>query len=1019
MRSKLTWMLTPFLVLCMTFSFAQEKTISGNVVDSNGVPLPGVSVIIVGTTTGTQTDFDGNYSISASQGQVLRYSYLGQKTVERTVGASSIINVQMEEDAETLQEVVVVGYGTGLDKTKISSAITTVTAETIETRPNASFVQTLQAQAPGLQISTGSGQPGANSTILVRGVTSLSGNVEPLFVLDGVPVDEDNFRSINPNDIESINILKDGAASALYGNRGAAGVIVIKTKSGKFNSKLQVTYRTQTGFTSPQDPNFDTMSTAEIIALERETGNTRFDAMASDERAFLVSENVDTNWADIITQTGKTMLHELTLTSGGENTSNYTSLSYFEQGGTARRSDLQRFTFRSNFTAKSSDDKFTFGTNFTANFSKSNFIQSEGTGFLANPFLVAYLAKPYLKALNSDGELDTVGLNRDGFDVTPYVSLNNTVLNTQNDEEIKIVGSVNTSLEILPNLRAAALFGLDFTQRNDLDITSPESIYGQNAPNPDSEIKGSQFEQQVRDLQITSNVSLTYSNTFADKHDVEVAGYAEFNKNFLDAQGFTGFGIDPRIEGFNFAPGDLREFPGVNPGDETLGNLQLYYIPTVFSNRTEVSLFSYFGLLNYNFDGKYGFDASIRRDASSRFNDTNKWGTFWSVSGLWNMHEEDFLKDSEIVDLLKLRASYGTSGNDRITGGRFGGTTLTSNLYSVGGGYNASQAVFASSLANPDLKWETTEQYNVGVDFGLFGRVTGTLDFYDKRTKDLFYATPNTLISTFGTISRNIGSMSNKGVELSLNVDVINNDDFRWSVNGQASINKNEITDLLDGELIESGRIALQEGKPFNSFYAVRWAGVNPSNGQPIYLDADGNPTSQYNTDNRVFIDKGTIPELTGGFGTEISYKGLSLNALFSFVGDVYRYNGAIGVAEDPTLIAVANMSTSMNNIWRQPGDVTDMPSTATGSTRNLLTDRYVENASYVRLRNITLAYSLQRDILDRIPISGARIYLQGENLITWTGYRGFDPEADAFRVTDFFNFPTPRIITLGLDLQF
>ncbi|NJB37886.1 MULTISPECIES: TonB-dependent receptor [Flavobacteriaceae] len=1020
MKSMLTWLLTPLLVFTMSFSFAQEKTISGNVTDQDGLPLPGVSIVVVGTSNGTQTDFDGNYSITASTGQVLRFSYLGQKTVNKTVGTSSTINAQLEQDAQALAEVVVTGYGGGQDKSKIASAITTVGSETIESRPNASFVQTLQSQAPGMQISTGSGQPGSNSTILIRGVTSLSGNVEPLFIMDGVPIDEDNFRSINPNDIESINILKDGSASALYGSRGAAGVIVIKTKSGKFNSAFKVTYRTQTGFTSPQDPNFETMTTDEIINLERLTGNTNFDAMSGDPaRSFLVSENINTNWSDIITQTGKTILHELSLTSGSENASNYNSISYYEQEGTARRSNLQRFTFRTNYSGKSNDNKFTYGSNFTANFSKSNFIQNEGTGSLGNPFLVAYLAKPYLNPFNPDGSLNTVGLNRDGFDVTPFVSLNNTQLNTQLEEEIKVVGSFNASLELLKNVRATTSFGADFTQTNDLIITSPLSIYGQNAPNPDSELKGSQFEGQSRDLQMTSNLGLNYSNTFADKHTFDISGFVEFNQNIFDRFGFTGYGIDPRLEGYNFAPGDLREFPDVDPGDESLDNLQLYYIPDVFSTRIETSLFSYFGLLNYDYDGKYGVDLSLRRDASSRFSSTNKWGTFWSAAARWNISKENFLVNSNVVDDLKLRVSYGTSGNDRITGGRFGGTTLTNNLYAVGNGYNASQAIVASSLANPDLKWETTEQYNIGLDFGLFNKLSGTFDLYDKRTSDLFYATPNTLISTFGSISRNIGSMSNKGVEVSLNADVVDTDNFKFSVNANAAWNKNEITELLDGELIESGRIALQEGKPFNSFYAVRWAGVNPANGQPIYLDKEGNPTSQYNPDDRVFVDKGTIPEFTGGFGFNADYKGLTLSTLFSFVGDVYRYNNAYGVAEDPTLISLANQSSTVNNIWTTPGDITDIPAASAGSTRNLLTDRYLENAGYLRLRNVTLAYNLQSDLLEKTPFSSVRVYLQGENLITWTEWRGFDPEADALRVQDFFNYPTPRILTLGLDIQF
>ena len=1012
-------MIPLMLVLSMNFSFAQEKLLSGKVVDQDNIPLPGVSVLVVGTTRGAQTDFDGNYSILVSEGETLRFSYLGMSPVERLVGRENSMDIQMEVSAEMLEEVVLVGYGSGQNKNRVASSISTLSSEALEARPNASFVQSLQGQIPGVQIAAISGQPGDNSTVLVRGLTSLSGNIEPLFIMDGVPIDENNFRSLNPNDIESINVLKDGSASALYGNRGAAGVVVIKTKSANYNSRLNITYRTQTGFTSPQDPNFDMMGTPDIIALERLTGNPNFDAMSSDGRAFLVSESINTNWADVITRTGTSMLHEIALSAGGRNLSNYSSLSYFEQGGTARGSNIQRFTFRSNFSVKSDDDRFDLTANFTGNFSKSNFTQSPGTGTTYNPWLVAQLSKPYLNPYNPDGSLNTVGLNRDGFDVMPYVSLNSTALNTSNDEEIKLVGSLNGGYDIMPNLRLGGRFGLDYTQRNDLDIISPLSIRGQEVPSVGSELKGQQFEQLERDVQFNSNVSLTYSNTFDDRHNLKVAGFIEFNKGILDNFGFTGYGIDPRIEGYNFAPGGLREFPGVAPGDESLDNLEQFYIPEIFSNRTEVSLFSYFGILNYDFDGKYGLDASLRQDASSRFSDTNKWGTFWSVAGRWNLSRERFLVGSQVVDLLKLRASYGTSGNDRITGTRYGGTTLTNNLYTTGIGYNNTQAVYASSLANPDLKWETTKQLNVGLDFGLMGRVSGTLDFYDKRTSDLFYATPNTLISTFPFISRNIGSMKNSGVEASLNVSLVDTPDFTWSINGNVAYNKNEITKLLDGERIEGNQVALQEGRPFNSFYLVRWAGVNPANGQPIYLDADGNPTMEYNTDNRVFVDKSTLPEITGGFGTSFGYKGFSLDALFTFVGEVYRQNDSYGITEDPTLIGALNMSVTMNDIWQEPGDITAIPGISAGSTRNLLTDRYLENASYLRLRNIILSYRLPQATLDRIPFTSARIFLQGENLVTWSKWRGFDPEASALLIEEFFTYPTPRILTVGLDISF
>lgn len=1008
------------LVLVVQVSFAQSKKVSGTVSDNDGLPLPGATVVVEGTSTGVSTDFDGKYSISANTGDVLVFSYVGYANQSKKVGASNTINVSMVQD-NALEEVIIEAYSNNaISKEKSVSAITTLSAESVESRPNASVVQMLQGQVPGLNIGTGSGQPGANSLVILRGVGSVNGNIEPLFIVDGVPVDEDNFRSINNADVANISILKDASASSLYGSRGANGAIVITTKKGKYGSKLEVNYKSQFGFSQLPEQNFKMMNSLQKLKLDRSL-NKGIGNGLSDEAINAIANQTNTNWSDVFFRKGMTNSHNISISSGSDRTNSYSSFNYFEQEGVTLRSKLKRFSFRNNFNAKSENDKFNYSSSITANYSTSDFIQNEGTGNLSNPFIVPYVALPYYSQYNPDGSLNTVGSGEDSFANTPYTSLNNTILNTNLQQEVKIIGNVRANYEFANNLTAGISFGIDYTQINSKFIEDPASIYGQSAvASGDAEFQGNHFESFFRDVRFNNIVSLSYNNVFDDKHTLDFTAYLEYSKSHSNSFSLDQYGLNPKLvgNGASFIPGDTYE--DLNEDGVIDGAAEFPYIPLVGSSEAEVGLFSYFGVLKYDYEGRYGLQASWRRDASSRFSNSNKWATFYSVSGRWNIHKESFMENNNFIDNLKLRASYGTSGNDRITGGYYGGRTNTYDLYGQGTGYNNTVAYYATSIANNDLKWETSNQLNIGLDFSILnGKLSGTIDVYEKNTEDLFQSFPISSINGTNSIQANIGSMNNKGAELSLNWQAINIKDFSLSIFANSSYNKNEITKLPNGENVDNGgRTILAEGQPIGSFFAVRWAGVNPANGQNLYYDVNGNVTDVYSEDDRVFIDKAIYPTYQGGFGFNSSWKNFSLDTQFSFVADIYRNNGSLGVIEDPTLTGLSNSSTSLLDAWKQPGDVTSIPSLSTESIRNRLTDRYIEDASFLRLRNITIGYNFKSILNEKSPISKLKIFIQAENLITWSKWRGWDPES-SFRSSDFFDYPTSKIFTVGLDVNF
>jgi TonB-linked SusC/RagA family outer membrane protein len=1025
MKLKLTWLLTLFMAFVMQLSFGQERDITGTVTTAtDGLPLPGVTVIVKGTSRGTQTDFDGKYSIKANTGDVLMFSYVSMTKIEKRVGETGTINLSMEDDVAALDEIVITGYNGATNSSKIASALTTVTSEAIEQVPINSIDQILQGNAAGVNVQTGSGQPGQSATIIIRGRSSLNGDVEPLFVIDGLPVDQDNFRSLNQNDIASMSVLKDAAATAIYGNRGAGGVILITTKRGKKNSGLKIQYRTLYGFSRNPEAQFQVMNTPQFLGYQRDLlpGNQFGDGLTGAEIAALPN----TDWKDIFFRDGVTESHEFVITQGGELNSSYTSINYFEQEGTTLGSDLQRFSARTNFNGNTRDNKFSYSTGLSVNYSKSSFIVDAARGNntggqLDNAFIVPFIGLPYLDPFNADGTLNTFGTvnsealfadgsvdDPNGFLNTPFLALNTVRTQTDIEREFRGLGTFAGEYRFAKNLSAGANLGIDYTNEEALDITAPGSIRGLITPNPGSEEKGSQSESFFRRASFNVNASLRYENTFFEKLGVNAAVFGEYNYTNTQNAGFTAFGLNPALpgSGAGFTPGETRE----GDDDNTLN-----YVPNVFSAENEIALASVFASVDLDWDSRFGFQGTIRRDGTSRFV-TNRYGIFWSVAGRWNIDNEDFMQDVDWINTLKLRASYGVTGNQGVGSVYQGRQTVN-----AGGGYQNTIGYEVGALRDTNIQWETKNSINLGLSFALFNsRISGELDIYDELTTDLFFNRPLSVAGTgFGSTNTNIADMRNQGIDLQIAFDLLrksstNNWSIRLRANG--NYNRNEI-ERLPGDFA-GNTLRNQVGRPAFTWFLPRWAGVNPANGDPLYLDTEGNVTDVFTNDNSVYLGKQTDPTYTGGFGTDISYKGFTLNTLFAFAADRWRDNSSFALIEDSGLGTFANQSVTMLNAWTTPGQITQIPALSNGGLRAIDGDRYIEDASFLRLRNVTLAYNFSSEMLAKTKLfTGLRVYVQGTNLFTFTKWRGFDPEANTS--TAFFDFPVPRQFTMGFDLTF
>lgn len=973
---------------------AQERRITGTITsaeDPGGIP--GVNVLLKGTSTGTITDTDGKYGIAVpAEGGILVFSYVGYITQEITLGQANVVDVVLVSDATQLKEVVVTGYGDPQDKRKFTGSVGQVDMKAIENVPVATFDQMLQGRVAGVMVSAISGQPGTPAFVRIRGISSAS-SVAPLYIMDGIPISAGDFAAINSNDIESVNILKDATSSSIYGSRGANGVVVITTRRGK--EGLNMNYNFQYGITQQTNTRFDMMNTNQKIQFERmmatfdlyqgEVGDILEDddlSNAEKEQEIAKLSSINTDWTDVFFRTGITQMHELSAAGGTERARYFVSASYRKEEGIINESDLDRYTLRFNFD-NDATEKFSFGLNTSLGYTETSFLPTETGNNINNPVLYAFIANPYTRVKDPNtGEYED---GPTGFNLVEQMEQS---YNYQ--DQIKVVSGAYLRYEFIPGLVARTNWGIDYSQLVD-DFRINAAAPNQSGLNGEQGLINRGYSQTVSFIGTTS---LQYSRSFGDTHSMRVLVAQELIRANSNGFSFNGYGLNDK----------LQSAAAITQGTETND-----FIAEVDGFNTDNALLSYFIDGQYSYKSRFTGSFSIRRDGSSRFGANNRYAWFYSVGGSWNLMAESFVQGISKINDLKLRASYGTQG--RQTGI---GDFQSLSLYGTGVNYAGLQGIAPAQPANPDLKWESKLALDIGVDFSLFAsRLSGTIDYYNNLTTDMFVSLPLSRTSGFSQLRINGGELRNTGLEVALNTVNITTREFEWSTNLNITFNNNRITDLAF-ENDATRETGFSIGKPIGTFALVKWAGVNPANGDPLYYDKSGNITNVYNSDDAVTEFGTWDPPRFGGITNTFRYKGIELSLFISFQHGNKLLNNQRFFNTNPLNFGQFNQSVEMLDAWRKPGDITNVPRV---TAQREFSSQDVEDASFARIKNLSVSYFLPKQLLDKARLASVKFYLQGQNLYTLTKYSGFDPEDSGS--SQLSQYPVPRVYIVGVNIGF
>lgn len=1001
------------LLFCLlTAAVYGQFTVRGTVVDTENQPLIGATVLIKGTAQGTTTDIDGSFSIDVPGSEaVLLFTYTGFSETEVTVTpATGDLSVTMQESVSALQEVVVVGYGE-TRREALTGSVTSLRSDKIEQVPLASIEQTLQGNIAGLQSITGNGQPGANTQIRIRGQGSISASSEPLYVIDGIPVSSGDLSrlnttanvmaSLNPNDIETVTVLKDAAATSIYGSRGANGVILITTKSGK-SGKPKIDFRTQVGFNDwavSEDRRLRTLTTPEYTEMYLEGWQNRGETLERAIERFnghypgavdfgpngeIQRVNVETNWIDEITRMGVNQSYDLSLSGGNDVVSYFASGSYFSQESPIIYSGMDRYSSRVNLTVRASD-KLKFTNNL--NVSKiEQFGASDGSAW-ANPMYNGYFLAPTIPLRDDQGRFY-------GDHQSFFMGGNNPVGSLSGDDtreldQVRILNSFTGEYEITDGLKFKTAWAFDLINLGEFTYRNPRYGDGRN-------VGGFASESSINELNWIGTQTLNYVKTFAQKHNVAaLVGYESQNNTrrrvLASGQGYP------------------------NP---TLRTLASAAEPTnATSDETAYAFESIFSQVNYNYNLKYYLSGSVRRDGSSRFGINNRYGTFWSVGASWRLDQEDFISSISAIDALKLRSSYGTTGNAGI------GNFAWVPLFGFGADYDGSPGGRPSNVGNIDLTWERTTSFNVGLDFGLFNMLSGTVEYFNRESDNLLLDRPISATTGFTSLTQNFGAMRNSGWEITLDAAILSSGDFQWNVGGNITFLKNEIT-RLDEDIVAGTKIR-REGFDYQSYYLFEYAGVDAQTGLPQwYTDETENTiTSNIAEASRFISGRSATPDFFGGFNTNMSWKGIVLDAQFSYSWGNYVYDSNARFLQGDGALTPRSQTNLVLNRWRQPGDMTDVPQFQWGNRSNSNVanmTRWLYDGSFIRLRNLTLAYNLPSTFINKANLRSARVYFRGTNVLTFFNDPDLylDPEA---QVSGVISSPIPnmRTFSFGLDLGF
>lgn len=1013
------------LFLFISFWGNAQTVVTGKVTSNeDGSPLPGVSITIKGTTKGTSTDEKGTYKLSVPANSTLQASFIGFADVEQAVGNRSVVDFTLSSDVKSLNEVVVTGYGSQI-KRDLTGNIVKIKASEIQDMPVTTFEQSIQGKAAGVQINQGTGKLAQGIQVRVRGQSSVSASNEPLYVLDGIPLTQGDLGinggetnplvDINPQDIESIEILKDASAGAIYGARAANGVVLITTKKGK-SGKTKISFGMQYGkskatkvlkfLNTQQYIDFYRIAAANSDAIDGYDVKDP-DSYTSYMESFFDTQSLgtlgtanqaDTDWGSLAFQEAPSQQYDLNLSGGNDKTTFFISGQLLDQTGILLGNAFNRMTGRMNLNHKVSE-RLSIGMNMGITRSLNERVS--GDRQFDNPLQLVALP-PMTPATDPETGLP-VGTPPGDISIPVYyngmINIGNAYYNTTVHRNIN---SVYGEYSILKGLRFRTEFALDLLNQQEEQYYNSKTQRNFGAP------LGYGFNRFVRVENYNTNNYFVYDNVFG-KHGIN----ATAGLSYQNSQTKT-----------NAAEG--KDFPS-----------DAYRMITSAARKTDASstqsdyrFASYFTRLNYKFNDKYLLGLSARIDGSSRFGADNRYGFFPAVSAGWVLSEENFLKNVELVSFLKLRASWGKTGNAEI------GNFPQLGLFTGDAGYGALPGQRPSQLANPSLGWETTQQIDIGLDFGILkNRINGEIDYYEKNTTGLLLNVNVPGTTGFSTQTKNVGALTNKGFEFVLNTDNLVGQ-FKWKTSLNASTNKNKITDL-QGQVIEGGLANMSravEGQPLGTFFTVEYAGVDPANGDALFYKntkaADGtvdrSTTNVYSQAQRTVIGS-PLPKWVAGVTNTFSYKGFELSVFFNgvfgnklnFYG-VGRFSSANGRFED-------NQTVNQLAAWTPQNTNTNVPQARLFFNNGAqASSRFIEDGSYVRLRNVTFAYNLPKSLISKVKLSNVRLYVTGQNLLTFTKYSGWDPEVNADDVVsnialgyDFYTTPQAKTIMGGLNISF
>ncbi len=1031
---------------------AQTRPLTGKITDETGSPLIGATVSVVASSRATTTtNALGVFTLAVpSNAKQLEVTYVGYVTQRVSVTSAGTMSVKMVPATGSLGDVVVTGY-TREKKTQFAGAASAISTKAVEMTAQGSFDQALQGRAPGVLVNSGSGQPGSSPNIVIRGVQSLQGSSQPLYILDGIPMPAADFQTINPNDFESITVLKDAAAAALYGARAGTGVIVITTKKGKAGA-TNFTFSSQVGFTqAPNLNNFDLMSTREILQYEEFMGlagssnnvpgwiyskrNPSYTTLpATSATPFAPSQarydfmldsigNIDNNWQDIFFRRGLSQQYDISMRAGSEKTRVFMSAGVFNQEGTDLKSSLKRYTMRVNLDHTS--NKFFTSLTSTAGYSQTGLSEGEWLGNSPrNPFQMAFRAKPYEIPFNPDGSFrfganTTLNLRQVG---NLLEGIENT---TQIFNQVKLNAGLTVGYRLFPTLTIKNVLGTDIRSEYSRRFVNPNSYIGILQQFVDTSVTfnaGTNQEGYRLVSQFVNTTSLVYNERFADKHDVEVGGYFETVKGEQQGLGFQMWRLDPRL-------GATGQGSGALPTNGATT------VPQYASSaRSGFGIRSFFGTARYTYNNKYTLSAAARQDGTNRIlKEDNRQIFTWSTGFTWNAMQEGFMKKQGLLSNLVVRLSYGVvpSINSIATGsyGFSGGQTAITNflgpqLPTFGGTNYAGSGVAGlvpSNAGNPDLKIEMVHKTNIGVDFAMWkNRARFTVDIYKNKTVDLFVQNPLSSPTGFGggTQIINAGVLSNKGIEATVNIDVVKSNDWDVTLGANHSININRIEDLGLVDEYQSGTFIIKKGLSFGTHYDENYLGADPATGRPVFETQNGGTTTDPGRAGFFHKWGSYLPKHVGGLTLDVRYKGFTMSALFSYQFDVTRSNNI----EAWTTMGIPGYHTAVNGAqrlltqqWRKPGD--------NAVYQNLLYDRGfvstgLQDASFLRFRNLNVSYQIP-GIGSKTTkyVKGARVYMQMQNVWITSPWRGPDPEDN--NNISLNEFPNPRMTVFGIDINF